>query len=85
MSRIGMIGVALISLIGAVTAAQADTLKHKETGEVIEGRFQEGRINNKRIFKTGAGETKFLDMGNWVVVEATIRPLKNPDFCIDVW
>jgi len=70
MLRSGMIGVALIFLIGAVPAVQADTLKHKETGEVIKGRFQKGRINNKRIFKNGAGETKFLDMDNWIVVEA---------------
>ena len=40
-------------------------LKHKETGETIEGTLTKQRVNNLRVFKLTDGHTKFINPDEW--------------------
>jgi len=64
---------ALLLLIGAVSSLvlgqEMVVLEHKVSGKRITGILTEGRINDRRVFKTESGESLFLNMGDWKVVE----------------
>jgi len=74
MLRRPLLGVAAVLLclgltLVVTTAAGADTVKNTKTGETLKGRLTGQSINNRRIFKTETGQTKFLDMKEWELVE----------------
>lgn len=61
----------LLIAAGSCVALGEETvvLEHKVSGKQIAGVLTEGRINDRKVFKTESGETLFLNMGDWKVVQ----------------
>jgi len=49
-----------------------ETLKHKETGEIIKGTVTEQKINNLTVLKFESGGTKFVNLDEWDIVAKDI-------------
>ena len=69
--RLAWLGMVLALVAGlAVESADAATLKHKQTGEVIKGRLTKQRVNKMNVFELEHGGTKFIRTEEWEVIEA---------------
>jgi len=55
-------------------AASADTLKNKQTGEVIKGTLTNQKINGRNIFKLDTGGTKLINPDEWQAVQEAGAP-----------
>ena len=58
--------------IGAAAEVTEDvltTLRHKETGETIQGALTDQKVNNLTVFKLEQGGTKFINLDEWEPVE----------------
>lgn len=55
----------------------SDVLKNKNTGESIRGTLTEQQINKRHIFKSETGETLYLNLAEWEILERE-KPASAP-------
>jgi len=63
----------LAVLLGPL-AASADTLKNKQTGEIIRGTLTTQKISGKNIFKLDTGGTKLINPDEWQAMPEAGKP-----------
>lgn len=56
-------------LVLAPPAADGTVLKHKKTGETIEGQVLDQKAGGLNVFKTADGRTRFIQLDDWKVVD----------------
>ncbi|KPJ75700.1 MAG: hypothetical protein AMK72_02880 [Planctomycetes bacterium SM23_25] len=76
--RLATFLLAAAALMTFAAASDGITLKHKKTGEVIQGTLLSQKINNLRVFRIHGGGTRFIDLDEWKVIEAD-EPAAKPD------
>jgi len=50
-------------------SARGDVIKNKKTGETLKGALTKQRINNLNVFRTDLGETKYINLSEWEIIE----------------
>jgi ATP-dependent protease ClpP protease subunit len=71
LSTVAFLTLAVVGTFLFCTAdASAARLKHKKTGEIITGTVTKQKINKMTVFKLEDGETKFITLDEWEVLEA---------------
>ena len=68
-----MASLLLAAMLGPL-AAKADTLKNRETGEVIKGTLTNQKVNGKTVVELISGEKVFLNLEEWEIEK---RPEKD--------
>ena len=67
---VGLAAALLLVLAVGASAASAEVLKNKQTGETITGTVTDQKINGKNVFMLISGQTIFLDLSEWERVDA---------------
>jgi len=74
-----LVGIAAVVAIVLCTAgAPAAVLKHKETGETIRGTITKQKINKLTVFKCEGGESKFIKLEEWKIIEGDLPEPQQP-------
>jgi CxxC motif-containing protein (DUF1111 family) len=88
MKRIDIIGFCVLFMAAVVVcvaisgaSTEGATIKNKRTGEVLKGSMTDQKVNGQNIFKCDDGRNRYINLSDWVVVEAdsaTPAPVKTP-------